>query len=145
MPILECLSYQPLLLMFCELRWPRYHCSESCPHKCGQDVSYGHLIRRWQFLLKLLLHHTPMVDSLHLCFPLGHSERLPLVACRFFLLWSRFGQNCPRQRSLTIWTFFVHPRTFFPPRHEPWAWYEMDRDCQIPWPHNNILKHFKMK
>ena len=65
----------------------------SYPHKCGQDVNSGHLIWRWQFLLELLLHHTPMADSLHLCFPLGCSARLPLVACRFFLPWSRFAED----------------------------------------------------
>ena len=65
----------------------------SCPHKCGQDVSCGHLMRRCQFLLELLLLHTPMVDSLHLCFPLRRSRRLPLAACRFFLPWSRFTED----------------------------------------------------
>ena len=65
----------------------------SCLHKCGQDVSCGHLMQRWQFLLELLLHHTPIADSLHLCFSLGRSGRLPLAACRFFLLWSRFAKD----------------------------------------------------
>ena len=50
-------------------------------------------MRRWQLILELLFHYTPMADSLHLCFPLGRSGRLPLVACRFFLLWSRFAEN----------------------------------------------------
>ena len=50
-------------------------------------------------------------------------------------------QDCPRQRLLTVRTFFVHPRTFLPPRHGSWAWYEMGRGYQILWPHkynNNI-------
>ena len=34
-----------------------------------------------------------MADSLHLCFPLGHSGSLPLVACRIFLPWSRFAED----------------------------------------------------
>ena len=34
-----------------------------------------------------------MVVSLHLRFPLGRSRRLPLVACRFLLPWSRFAEN----------------------------------------------------
>ena len=37
----------------------------SFPHYCGQIVSCGHLMRRWQLLLELLLHHTPM--GLGLC------------------------------------------------------------------------------
>ena len=64
-----------------------------CPHKWGQDVSCGYLIRRWQLILELLLHYTPMADSLHLCFPLGHSVRLPLVVCHFLFSWSRFVEN----------------------------------------------------
>ena len=50
-------------------------------------------MRMWQFILELLLHYTPMADSLHLCFPLGRSGRLPLVVCRFLLLWSQFSEN----------------------------------------------------
>ena len=50
-------------------------------------------MRRWQLFLELLLHYTLMVDSLHLCFPLGCSGRLPLVVCRFLLPWSRFAKN----------------------------------------------------
>ena len=66
---------------------------ESCLHKWGQDVSCGHLMRRWQLILELLFHYFPMVASLHLCFPLERSRRLPLVACRPLLLWSRFAEN----------------------------------------------------
>ena len=50
-------------------------------------------MRRWHLILELLFHYTPMVDSLHLCFPLGCSGRLPLVVCRFLLPWSRFAEN----------------------------------------------------
>ena len=50
-------------------------------------------MRKWQFLLELLLHHTPMTDSLHLCFPLGRSGRLPLAACCFYLPWSQFAKD----------------------------------------------------
>ena len=48
---------------------------------------------RWQLILELLLHYIPMAASLHLCFPLGCSGRLPLVVCHSFLLWSRFAEN----------------------------------------------------
>ena len=41
----------------------------------------------------MLLHHTLMADSLHLYFPLERFRRLPLVACRFFLLWPRFVED----------------------------------------------------
>ena len=50
-------------------------------------------MRRWRLILELILHYTPMADSLHLCFPLGRSGRLPLVVCRFLLPWSRFSEN----------------------------------------------------
>ena len=50
-------------------------------------------MRRWQLILELSLHYTLMTVSLHLCFPLGRSERLPLVACYFILSWSRFAEN----------------------------------------------------
>ena len=66
---------------------------ESCLHKWGQDVSCGHLMRRWQLILELLFHYFPMAVSLHLCFPLGHSGRLPLVVYHFFLPWSWFAKD----------------------------------------------------
>ena len=65
----------------------------SCSHKWSQDVSCGYLMRGWQLILELLIYYTPMADSLHLCFPLGCSGRLPLVVCHFFLPWSRFAEN----------------------------------------------------
>ena len=65
----------------------------SCPHKWGQDVSCGYLMRRWQLILELLLHYTLMAVSLHLCFPLGRSGGLPLVACYFLLPWSWFAED----------------------------------------------------
>ena len=37
------------------------------------------------------------------------------------------GQGRPRQYILAIWILFVRPQTFLPPRHEPWARYEMGR------------------
>ena len=58
-----------------------------------QNVSCGYLMRRWQLILKLLLHYTPVAVSLHLCFPLRRSGRLLLVACRFLLPWSQFAEN----------------------------------------------------
>ena len=72
---------------------PNSTVQESYPHKWGQDVSCGYLMRRWHHILELPLHCTPMTVSLHLCFPLGRSGRLPLVACRFLLPWSRFVKN----------------------------------------------------
>ena len=65
----------------------------SCPHKWGQDVSRGYLMRRWQPLLELLLYHALMVGPLRSGFPLGCSRRLPLVVWRFPLPWSRFAED----------------------------------------------------
>ena len=66
---------------------------ESCPHKWSQDVSCGYLMRRWQLVLELLFHCSPMAISLHLCFPLRRSGGLPLRACHFLLSRSRFANN----------------------------------------------------
>ena len=52
------------------------------------------------------------------------------------------GQGCPRQYILAVWTFLVHPQTFFPPRRGPWAWYEMERGRQILWPNNSPSKSY---
>ena len=65
----------------------------SCPHKWGQDISCEYLMRRWQFILELFFHYCPIAISLHLCFPLGHPGKLPLVACHFLLPWFRFAEN----------------------------------------------------
>ena len=65
----------------------------SCPHKWGQDVSCGYLMQRWQLILELLFHYSPMAVLFHLCFPLGCSGKLPLVASRFLLSWFRFVEN----------------------------------------------------
>ena len=37
---------------------------KSLPHQCGQIVSCGHLIRRWQLLLEWLLYHALMAGPL---------------------------------------------------------------------------------
>ena len=65
----------------------------SCPQKWGQDVSCGYLMWRWQLILELHFHYSLIAVSLHLCFPLGHLGKLPLVACRFLLSWFRFTEN----------------------------------------------------
>ena len=49
-------------------------------------------------------------------------------------------QDCLRQRLLAIRTFFIRSRTFLPPQHGPWAWYEMSQVYQILWLHNCPLK-----
>ena len=114
----------------------------SYPHKCGQDVSSGHLIWRWQFLLELLLHHTPMADSLHLCFPLGRSARLPLVACRFFLPWSRFTEDRIVLDNIS-WQFgpssFVLGHLFLLGMGLRLDMI-MGQGCQIHWPHKRSFK-----
>ena len=55
------------------------------------------------------------------------------------------GQDCPRQRLLAVWTFFIRPQTYLPLRCGPWAWHEMDWGCQILWPHKNIELFFCYK
>ena len=99
-------------------------------------------MRRWQPLLELLLHHAPMASPLCESFLLGTPgeavlKGLPLSPSVTSVRW---GQDCPLQRLLAVWTFFVRPRTFLPPRRGPWAWYEMGRGCQTLWPHNSPSK-----
>ena len=50
-------------------------------------------MRRWQFLLELLLHHAPMAGPLYQSFFLGCPRRLPLMACRSSFLWSRLAKG----------------------------------------------------
>ena len=59
----------------------------SRPHKWGQGVSCGYLIRMWQLLLELLFYHAPMAGPLGLELPLGYSRGLPLATWRFPLSW----------------------------------------------------------
>ena len=54
----------------------------SRPHKWGQGVSCGYLIRRWQLLLGLLFYHTPTAGQLDSESPLGSSRGLPLATQR---------------------------------------------------------------
>ena len=85
--ILECTSHRPLFLTLCELLWPRLHCPGSRPHKWGQGVSCGYLIRRWQLLLELLFYHAPMTGLLGSKLPSGCSRGLPLATWRFPFPW----------------------------------------------------------
>ena len=75
-----------------------FWCSVSCcgpdstvqgsrPHKWGQGISCGYLIRRWQFLLELLFYHAPMAGPLGSKLFLGFSRGLPLAVWRFPLPW----------------------------------------------------------
>ena len=65
----------------------------SHPHKWGQGVSCGYLIRRWQLLLGLLFYHAPMADPLGSKSPLGSSRGLLLVMWRLPLLWFWSTEN----------------------------------------------------
>ena len=66
---------------------PHHTVQGSRPHKWGQGVSCGYLIRRWQLLLGLLFYHASMADPLGLESPLGSLRGLPLATWRFPLLW----------------------------------------------------------
>ena len=59
----------------------------SCPHKWGQGVSCGYLIRRWQLLLELLFYHAPTTGPLGSELPLGCLRGLPLAVWRFPIPW----------------------------------------------------------
>ena len=99
----------------------------SRPHKWGQGVSCGYLIRRWQLLLGLFFYHAPMAGQLGLESPLGSSRGLPpatrcpppsvTLVCQ--------GQGHPQQYILAVWIPLVRSRALLLPR--PWAWYEMGR------------------
>ena len=66
---------------------PNRTVQESRPHKWGQGVSCGYLIRMWQLLLELLFYHAPMVGPLGSKLPLGCSSGLPLATWCFHLPW----------------------------------------------------------
>ena len=57
------------------------------------------------------------------------------VALSPYMILLSQGQGSPRQYILAVWILFIHSRTFLPPRHGPWARYEMGRGPQILWPH----------
>ena len=59
----------------------------SRPHKWGQGISCGYLIRRWQLLLELLFYHAPTAGPLSSELPLGCSRGLPLAVWHFPLPW----------------------------------------------------------
>ena len=107
-----------------------------------QDVSYGYLMWRWPLIWELPLHYTPMAVSLHLCFPLGCSRRLPLVACRFLFPWSQFTENRIVFSNVS-WQFghssFILGHFFLlgvgPRLDMKWA-----GGCQLLWPHNSLSK-----
>ena len=67
---------------------------ESHPHECDQNVSCGHLMRRWQLSPRIApppcSHGWPTVLVL---FCLGRPGRLSLRVCRFILPWLRFVKD----------------------------------------------------
>ena len=65
----------------------------SRPHKWGQGVSCGYLIRRWQLLSELLFYYAPMAGPLGSELPLGCSRGLPLEAWHFPLPWFWFAED----------------------------------------------------
>ena len=101
----------------------------SRPHQWGQDVSCGYLIRRWQFLLELLFYHAPIAWPIALETSFGMLEETAFggMALSPSVISVCRGQGCPQQYILAVWILFVRPWTFLPPRHGPWAQYEMGR------------------
>ena len=97
---------------------------------------------RWQLPLELLLHHAPMAGPLCWSFLLGTPWEAVFKGMPLFLFTISVGQgqDCPRRCLLANWTLFVYPRTFLPPRHGPWALYEVGRGCWVLLPHNSPSK-----
>ena len=62
-------------------------------HKYGQTVSCGHLMRRWQLLLELLLHHALIAVPLCRSFYLGQLGGLSLRVCCFSLRWPWLAED----------------------------------------------------
>ena len=62
MLILKCTSHRTFFLALCKLLWPPCPVQGLHPHQWGQGISCGYLIRWWQLLLGLSLHHSPMAS-----------------------------------------------------------------------------------
>ena len=96
MPLLKCTSHRPLFqALYKQL---------SRPHKWGQGVSWGYLIRRWQLLLGLLFYCAPMAGPLGSELLLGCSRGLPLATWRFPLLWFWYAEDTVVLGSIS-WQF----------------------------------------
>ena len=123
MPILECTSHRPLFLALCELLWPRSH----CPRVTSTSMRSG--CQLWVF-------NTEVTASPGIAFlPCSYGWPIKLetsfgmlegtassdVALSPSVILVCRGQGHPRQYILAVWIPFVHPRTFLPPRHGPWA------------------------
>ena len=110
----------------------------SHPHKWGQGVSCGYLIRRWQLLLGLLFYHAPMAGPLGLELPLGCSRGLPLATWHFPLLWFWSAEDRVVLGSIS-WQYgfplFVLGHFFLLGMGMKWAGL-----CQILQPHSFLFK-----
>ena len=144
--LLECLSHLLPSSTCCELQQPMWYCSGVISSLMWPDRQL------WAFNAEVTASHG--IDSP----PWFHGWPTVLVLfawdaqggclqgrAAFSSVTSvRRGQDCPQQRLLAVWTFFIRPQTFLPPRRGTWAWYEMGWSCQILWPHTsntNVLMH----
>ena len=92
--------------------------------------------------MELLFYHALMAWPIALGTSFGMLEEIASgsVALSPFVISVCRGQGCPRQYILAVWILFVRPRTFLPPRHGPWAEYEIGQGPQILWPYTYFLR-----
>ena len=128
MPILECMSHQPLFLALCELLWPPLHCprvtSTLMVSGCQLQVFNTEVTASPGFA-------SPKVAS-PLCSygqPIGLRISLAIlkgiasgdVAPSSPMILACRGQSRPQQYILAVWIPFIRPRALLSPRRGPWA------------------------
>ena len=142
--LLECLSHSPPSSTCCELQQTRWYYSGVVSSLMRPDCQ----LRAFNAEVTASPRIAPPPCSYG--WPIGLGTSFGMLegtasgdmALSLSLILVCRGQGRPRQYILAVWVPFVRPRVFLPPRHGPWAWYEMGRSPQILWPHNSPSKSY---
>ena len=135
--LLECLSHPPPSSTCCELQQTRWYYSKVVSSLMRPDCQ----LRAFNAEVTASPRIAPPPCSNG--WPIGLGTSFGMlegtasgdVALSLSLILVCREQGRPRQYILTVWVPFIRPQVFLPPRHGPWAWYEMSRSPQILWPH----------
>ena len=127
--LLECLSHPPPSSTCCELQQIRWYYSRVVSSLMRLDCQ----LRAFNAEVTAFPRIAP--PSYSYSWPIGLRTSLGMlkgttsgnVTLSLSMILVCRGQGRPRQYILEVWVPFVHPQAFLPPRHRPWAWYEMGR------------------